>query len=142
MFLKVLLKSIRNSKRRNKGNFTSKSNSHKIRLCGGAGQHYLVLNTISTLLFHFLGLFIISKWIKQYFKLKMLKKICFSCYINLTIGEWTNKKIIESLNLTRKVNLLRLWRINVGKLGIVPTFLKLNSWSPGAVLFLLYPPRK
>ena len=28
----------------------------------------------------------------------------------LTIGERPNKKNIESLNLTRKVNLLRLWR--------------------------------
>ena len=40
----------------------------------------------------------------------MLKKISFSCEINLTIGENPNKKNIESLNLTHKVNLLRLWR--------------------------------
>ena len=40
----------------------------------------------------------------------MLKKICFSCQINLTIGERPNKKNIESLNLTRKVDLLRLGR--------------------------------
>ena len=38
----------------------------------------------------------------------MLKKICFSCQINLTTGERPNKKNIEYLNLTRKVNLLRL----------------------------------
>ena len=38
----VLFKSLRNSKRRNKGNFTSKSNSNKIKLCRGGGQHYLV----------------------------------------------------------------------------------------------------
>ena len=44
-----LLKSLINSKRRNKGNMTSKSNSNKIKLCGGGGQHYLVLNKISTL---------------------------------------------------------------------------------------------
>ena len=25
--------------------------------------------------------------------------------------------------------------------GIAPTFLKLDSWSPEAVLFLLYPPK-
>ena len=43
----------------------------------------------------------------------MLKKICFSCQINLTIGERPNKKNIESLNLTRKVNLLRLRRGNI-----------------------------
>ena len=43
----VLFKSLRNSKRRNKGNFTSKSNSNKIKMCGG--QQYLVLNKISTL---------------------------------------------------------------------------------------------
>ena len=35
----------------------------------------------------------------------MLKNICFSCQINLTIGERPNKKSIESLNLTQKVNL-------------------------------------
>ena len=45
----VLFKSLRNSKRRNKGNFTSKSKSNKIKLCGGGGQHYLVLIKISTL---------------------------------------------------------------------------------------------
>ena len=39
-FTIVLFKSLRNSKRRNKGKFTSKSNSNKIKLCGG--QHYLV----------------------------------------------------------------------------------------------------
>ena len=27
----------------------------------------------------------------------------------MTIGEWPNRKNIESLNLTRKVNILRLW---------------------------------
>ena len=43
------VKSLRNSKRPNKGNFTSKSNSNKIKLFGGGGQHYLVLNKISTL---------------------------------------------------------------------------------------------
>ena len=32
----VLFKSLRNSKRHNKGNFK------KIKLCGGGGQHYLV----------------------------------------------------------------------------------------------------
>ena len=46
---KVLFKSLRNSKRRKKGNFTSKSNSKKIKLSGGGGQHYLVLNKNSTL---------------------------------------------------------------------------------------------
>ena len=30
----VLFKSLRNRKRRNKGNFTSKSNSNKLKLCG------------------------------------------------------------------------------------------------------------
>ena len=45
----VLFKRLSNSKRRNKGNFTSKSNSNKIKLCGGGGQHYLILNKISTL---------------------------------------------------------------------------------------------
>ena len=35
----LLFKSLRNSKKLNKGNFTSKSNSNKIMLCGGWGQH-------------------------------------------------------------------------------------------------------
>ena len=43
----VLFKSLRNSKRCNKGNFMSKSDSNKIKLCGGGRQHYLVLNKIS-----------------------------------------------------------------------------------------------
>ena len=34
----VLFKSLRNSKRHNKGNFMSKSNSNKIKLCGGGGN--------------------------------------------------------------------------------------------------------
>ena len=28
----------------------------------------------------------------------------------MTVGEWPNKKNIESINLTRKVNIFRLWR--------------------------------
>ena len=44
----VLFKSLRNSKRRNKENFTLKSNLNKIKLCGGGGQHHLVF-IISTL---------------------------------------------------------------------------------------------
>ena len=39
----VLFKSLRNIKRRNKGNFMSNSNSNMIKLCGGGGQHYLIL---------------------------------------------------------------------------------------------------
>ena len=39
-------KSIRNCKRHNKGNFTSKSNSNKIMLYGGGGHDYLFLNKI------------------------------------------------------------------------------------------------
>ena len=46
----VIFKSLRNSKRRNKGNFMSKSNSNKMKLCRGGGrQHYLVLKKISML---------------------------------------------------------------------------------------------
>ena len=50
-YIIALFKSLRNSKRRNKGNFTSKSNSNQIKLFGGGGpgQHYLVLNKNSTL---------------------------------------------------------------------------------------------
>ena len=45
----VLFKSLRNSKRHNKGNFMLKSNLNNIKLCGGGGQHYLVLNKSPTL---------------------------------------------------------------------------------------------
>ena len=44
----ALFESLRNCKRRNKGSFTLKSYSNKIMLCGGRGQHYLILNKIST----------------------------------------------------------------------------------------------
>ena len=40
----VLFKSLRYSKRRNKGNCTSKSNLNKLKLCEGGGQHYIVFN--------------------------------------------------------------------------------------------------
>ena len=42
----VLFKSLRNCIRRNKGNFTLKSNSNKIMLCGGEGQNDLLLNYV------------------------------------------------------------------------------------------------
>ena len=45
----VLFESLSNCKKHKKGNFTSKSNSNKIMLCVGGGQHHLVLNKISTL---------------------------------------------------------------------------------------------
>ena len=54
---------------------------------------------------NFLGIFLISKLIKQYFPRKRLIKIYFSCQINLTVRERPNKKNIESPNLTRKVNI-------------------------------------
>ena len=44
----VLFKSLRKYKKRNKGSFKLKPNSNEIMLCGGGGQHYLVLNKIST----------------------------------------------------------------------------------------------
>ena len=47
----VLFKSVRNCKRCNKGNLMLKSNSNKIRLCGGGGQHFLVLKNIFNLIF-------------------------------------------------------------------------------------------
>ena len=73
----------------------------------------IIFNKISTIWFYLLGLFTISKWIKQYFPPKRVKKIYFSYQINLTIRP--NKKNIESLNinLKRKVNILRLWRGNL-----------------------------
>ena len=44
----VLFKQLKNCKRRNIGNYMLKSNSTKIMLCGGVGQHYLVFKKIST----------------------------------------------------------------------------------------------
>ena len=60
----------------------------------------------------------------------MLKKICFLCKINLTLVERPNKKNIELLNLTQKVNLfLRLWR---GKyLPVSYSFLMLSDGVQG-----------
>ena len=57
----VLFNTLRNCKILNKENFTLKSNSNKMMLCWVWGQYYLVLNKISTLKLHFLGLFTISK---------------------------------------------------------------------------------
>ena len=54
--------------------------------------------------------FTISKWIKKYFPRKKLKNIYILYSIKLTIRERPIKKNIESLNLTQKVNILRLWR--------------------------------
>ena len=39
---KYYFKSLRNCKRRNKGNFTLKSNSNQIMLCGGGGNIFRV----------------------------------------------------------------------------------------------------
>ena len=45
----VLFKSLRNCKRLKKGNFTLKSNSNKIKLCGvGSNIMYIVLDKIAT----------------------------------------------------------------------------------------------
>ena len=49
----VLVKSLRNCKRCNKGNFTLKYNLSKIMLCGVGGQHYLVLDKILKNLINF-----------------------------------------------------------------------------------------
>ena len=45
----VHFNSLRNSKRHNKGNFKSKSNSNEIKLCGGVGATLSCFNKISTL---------------------------------------------------------------------------------------------
>ena len=57
---------------------------------------------------NFLGLCTISKSIKQYFPCKRLKNVYFSCEIDLMIGERPNKINIESIKMTRIVNILRL----------------------------------
>ena len=74
----------------------------------GWGATLSCLNKISTLYLNFLGIFTIFKRIKQYFPNKRLEKIYFPCQINLPIGVRPNKKNIEALNLTRKVNIWRL----------------------------------
>ena len=56
----VLFESLRNCKRCNKGNFMLKSNSNMKMLCGGRGQHYLVLTNFNVII-SFLVLFTISK---------------------------------------------------------------------------------
>ena len=73
-----------------------------------------------TLYFHFLGFYTIYKIIKQYFPRKKLK------LLNLTIGERPNKKHIESLNLTSKVNILRLSRGKYYLVQFVRRLQKLN----------------
>ena len=50
--------------------------------------------------------------LKDIFDVKVLLRFYLFCQINLTIGERPNKKYIQLLNLTRKVNLLRLRRGN------------------------------
>ena len=43
----VLFKSLRNCKKRNRGNITLKSNPNKMMLCWGGGKYHLVLIKIS-----------------------------------------------------------------------------------------------
>ena len=74
----VFFKTLTNSNRRNKGYFMSKSNSNKIKLCGVGVQHYFVLNKISTLYFHFLGLLQFLSELKKIPR-KRLNNIYFSC---------------------------------------------------------------
>jgi len=78
-------------------------------LCGGGGQHYLFLNKILRYQYNFLGLFTISKWIKQYFPCKETYKdlLLMSNKLTILLVKRPNKKNIKSLDLTRKVNLLR-----------------------------------
>ena len=86
----LLFDTLRNCKRRNKGQL--KSNSNKIMLCGGGGQHILGLNKISTLWFHFLGLFTVFKWIKQYFPRKRLSLWQEKVFISLSlIGQYAKR---------------------------------------------------
>ena len=91
----------------------SKYNSYKIQLCGGRGNIILFKIKFQRYIFIFKVCLQFLSEIKQYFRRKRLRKISFSCQINLTIGERPNKKDIESFNLTRKVNILRLSRGNI-----------------------------
>ena len=45
----VPFKSLRNCKRRKKGNFTLKSNSNKIIMCGGAGDLNVIISFFKSL---------------------------------------------------------------------------------------------
>ena len=74
----VLFKSLRNSKRCNKGNFTLKSNSNKIMLCGGGGQPYLVLIRLQRNIFIFKSLYNFLRELNDIFYVK----IYFLCQIN------------------------------------------------------------
>ena len=79
----VLFKSLGYCKRRKKGNIMLKSTSNKIMLCGVGSQQYLFFTRFKR---------------NNFIYLKDLKRFTFN----------VNKKNIESLDLTRKVNLLRL----------------------------------
>ena len=73
----VLFKSLTKCKRRNKRNLSLKSNSNKIKLCGVGGQHYLVLNKISTLKFHIYGFLQFLRELKNIFHVKGLIRFTF-----------------------------------------------------------------
>ena len=77
---KVLFKSIRNCKRFKENTFMS--NSNKILISGGGMQHYLVLNKLSTLEFHFLAYlhFLIKS--NNIFHMKNLKRFTFKIMSN------------------------------------------------------------
>ena len=98
----VLFKSLRNSKRHNKGNFTLKFNSNKIMLYG---QHYLVLNKISMKYFFYVSLQFLSE-LNNIFDVKDLKRFTFCG--KLIYDMRPKRKNIESLDLIQKVILLRL----------------------------------
>ena len=75
----------------------------------GRGQHYLVLNKIYVIISYVKYLYNFLSELKNIFHVNGLIRFTFISN-QLTIGERPNKKNIESLYLTRKVYLLRLWR--------------------------------
>ena len=75
-----------------------KSNSNKMMLCWGGGQHYLVLNKILTKYFHY-------NFLSELNNISHVKdSIRFTCCAKLIDDRRRpNKKNIKSLDLTQKV---------------------------------------
>ena len=76
-------------------------------LCGGIGHHHLVLSNINNVLFSVIKSLHFLSESNDIFQVKNLKRFTF-CVQLIEYKRRPNKKNNESLELTRKVNLLRL----------------------------------
>ena len=77
----VLFKSLKNCKRRNKGNFTLKSNSNKIKLFGGGKQPYCFKCDFNIIISFFKSLYNFPSELNNIFHMKGL--IRFTFYVKL-----------------------------------------------------------